>query len=82
MDKNFYPLFITQVILKWHPPAQKETVQDETGWKTKGLLVNAGPVCLCKNIVHIKFCEDLFEEGVHNSLGLPNGTEATQELEQ
>ncbi len=33
-------------------------------------------------MAHVKFRQDLFEKGVHILLGLPNGTEATQEMDQ
>ncbi len=85
MDKTLFPLFVNEVILKCYPYVQPETVRDADGRKIKGTLViktDTGPGRLCKDIEHVEFCEDLLNKGVHIMLGLPNGTESTQEMDQ
>ncbi len=85
MDKTLYPIFINDVILKCYPNVQKETVRDEDGRKVKGPIIlktDTGPGRLCKDITHVTAREELYDKGVHNLLGLPNGTKNTQEMDQ
>ncbi len=85
MDNTLYPVFLNEVILKCYPNVQKETVRDKTGCKIKGPVLfkcDTGPGRLCKTIEHVESHKELLQKGVHNLLGLPNGTESQQELDQ
>ncbi len=64
---------------------QPNTVRNENCKKIKGSLIfktDTGPGCLCNEESHIKFHEEMLEKGVHIMLGLPNGTECMQEMDQ
>ena len=81
-----FPFFIENVILPCYPGLQKETVRDPTtGRKIKGPLfikTDTGPGRLSNELNHINYREQLMERGAHIGLGLPNGTECTQEMDQ
>ncbi len=86
MDKSLFPMYIEKDILPLYPTVQRDTVRDpKTGRKLKGPLfikTDTGPGCLSQDEEHVRFRENLEKQGVDISLGLPNGTECTQEMDQ
>ncbi len=81
-DQSFY---FDHVILPLYLNVQQETIQDQDRCKIKGPLcikTNTGPGQLSSNKEHLTKQEVWLEKGVHNFLGLPNGTESSQEMNQ
>ncbi len=55
------------------------------GCKIKGPLIiktESGLGRLHSNVEHVASCQEMMEKGVNILLGLPNGTECTQEMDQ
>ena len=90
MDTSLWHLLIDEVILTLYPNVQKEVVRDANGKLLKGPLfikTDAGPGRLAhgklaKEANSVEFLEMMADKGVHIILGLPNGTSATQEMDQ
>lgn len=86
MDSSLFIMYFDEIFLPCYPHVQKETVRCPiTKKKLAGpvlMKVDAGPGRLSKEAESLEFRHEMEEKGVYIMLGLPNGTEATQEMDQ
>lgn len=85
MDESLFESYIRRIICQCYPNASQNIKRDpETGKLLEGpvfLKVDSGPGRLSRSASSIAFREQLWNKGIIIILGLPNATEATQEMD-